>query len=338
MDEKVRQAIRLIQAGLRDEGKKLLQEALQSNPYDELAWMWLVEALDTAEARRRALEACLHYLPYCEAALRGLENLQHVGPPPAPRHPHPRAISSRPVIPLSAYPGLPLQPTPMPPHRFPMSAFAVVMLSIFLTVVIVGGAYFLIPRHAQGASSVQTLDPSGQPIQYQLTNPRAFTIADNGFKWTVTPKAGYQVTARLLGKYNYSYDPLDLRARLSPYDLALGWGVMGDPKVDQWITWMQRDRWYFADRVSSSPYKELDIGLNSANTHIIPATPNITSAIDRMQINDIIYLEGYLVNVIAKIDGTTWYVDTSLTRDDVGDGGCEQLYLERIIWNGQEYR
>jgi hypothetical protein len=89
--------------------------------------------------------------------------------------------------------------------------------------------------------------------------------------------------------------------------------------------------------VGSTPYSGSEIGLHSANTHIISANSNITAVLDEVQINDIIYLEGYLVNVITEIEGTTWFVDTSLTRRDTGDGGCEQLYVTKIIWNEHEY-
>jgi hypothetical protein len=325
MDEKVRQAIRLIQAGQCEPGKELLKEVLRTNPYDEKAWMWLVEALDTPLARQRALEACLRYLPDCEAAQQGLAMMRQAAIPLAPR-----AASITPMA--SPY------TSPTPGRRIPLAAFLLVFIAICMASGALG-VYTLLPRGPSGAAgSNQTLDPTGDPVQVLLYNAATFAIADDGFKWQVTPKATYQVTARVLGKRNYAYDVTDLRARLSPYDLALGWGPMSDREVDQWITWSQRNRWYYYEWVGSSPYSGNEIGLHSANTHIIPATSNITAVLDRVQVNDVIYLEGRLVNVTAEIDSTTWYVDSSLTRSDTGDGGCEQLYVTKIIWNEQEYR
>jgi hypothetical protein len=330
MDEKLRQAIRLVLAGQRAPAKALLQEVLQANPYDEKAWMWMVEVLETPTARQRALEACLRYLPDCLPAQHGLAVLR------GETFPRPGVAPALPPI----APVLPAAAAPRPTYRFPVAAFAVMML---LTVCMAGlavGAYFLNPYKpvAVGAGSNQALDPTGDPVQYTLTNVAPFTIPDTGYSWTVTPKAGYYVTARVLSKYHYGYDPFDMRARVSPYDLAIGWGDMSDPSVDQWITWSQRGRWYYYEWVNSTPFSGQEIGLQSANTHIIPANDNITWVLDRVQINDVIYLEGYLVNIITEIDGTKWYVDSSLTRADTGDGGCEQLYVKRIIWNGQEYR
>jgi hypothetical protein len=43
-------------------------------------------------------------------------------------------------------------------------------------------------------------------------------------------------------------------------------------------------------------------------------------------VNDLVELEGYLVYV--KGDNFTW--NSSLTRNDTGDGACEVLYVEKI--------
>jgi hypothetical protein len=340
MDEKLRQAIRLILNGQREAGKELLKEVLRANPYDEKAWMWLVETLDTPAARQRALEACLRYLPDCEMAQRGLAILrQNASSLPAPSSPlpPPPVVSIPSVRPAYVEP-VRIAATAPRRNLLPLSAFMVIVVAVCMAAASLG-VYVVLPRGPHGAAgSNQTLDPSGDPIQIEMRNANTFTIPDDGYEWTVTPKARYQVTARVLGKHNYSYDVTDMRAKLSPYDLALGWGAMSNPDVDQWITWSQRGRWYYYEWVGSSPYKGEDIGLHSANTHIIPANTNITAVLDKVQIDDIIYLEGYLVNVITKIDGTSWFVDTSLTRGDTGDGGCEQMYVTKIIWNEQEYR
>jgi len=44
-------------------------------------------------------------------------------------------------------------------------------------------------------------------------------------RWTLTVRADYRITARILGRERYHFDAL---SDLVPEDLALGWGSMSD--------------------------------------------------------------------------------------------------------------
>src|SRR5579862_9427568 len=47
-------------------------------------------------------------------------------------------------------------------------------------------------------------------------------------RWTLQPRAAYDITARILSREDYSFDWM---SALSPEDLALGWGVMSDNRL-----------------------------------------------------------------------------------------------------------
>ncbi|MFZ6031576.1 MAG: hypothetical protein ACOYYS_28025 [Chloroflexota bacterium] len=331
MDTKLAQAIHHLHNGQRAEARAILKEVLQVNPHNETTWMWMVEALDTPGARLRALEACLRYLPNSKMAQEGLVKFRqeltagtHLPPPASLYAGH---------LPAKAFPAA-------QPHRrtFSLESFLLTLLVISLLGVGILAFLAFFPHGPQSVTSDQALDPWPEPVQRKAYYAEPFTIPDNGFEWTITPLAEYEVTARVLGKRSYTHEFWDQRAKLSPYDLALGWGALSDQAVDQWITWEQQGRWYYYYWTEDSPYDGWEIGAQSANTHVIPASTNILSALDKVKNNDLIYLEGYLVNVSATIGDYTWRANTSLSRTDSGDGACEQLYVARMIWNGQAYR
>ncbi|MEJ2749825.1 MAG: hypothetical protein P8183_18235, partial [Anaerolineae bacterium] len=138
--------------------------------------------------------------------------------------------------------------------------------------------------------------------------------------------------ARVLGNKRY----YDWQSRVVPRDLALGWGDMSDPSVDEWIHWRQSNRWY-RYHWNSGDYSGSYITGHSANVHIIPATDNLDKALRQVEKNDLVYLEGYLVDLQVREGGRVGHVYTSLSREDTGDGACEILYVERLVVNGRLY-
>jgi hypothetical protein len=151
------------------------------------------------------------------------------------------------------------------------------------------------------------------------------------------PRARYQIAARVLGNKAYRWD---WESAVAPRDLALGWGALSDPAVDEWLEWSQRSRWFYVRWQNDSPYRGSTVMTQVANTHIIPATDNLTKILGRVETNQHILLEGYLVDVqvYSAANNLTLHVPTSLVRTDTGAGGCEILYVERLVMDGQEYR
>lgn len=76
VNDPVQQAIRLIRTGKKDAARELLIKAVQANPADENAWLWLVETLTNDSQRIAALQTCLKYIPGSQKAQRGLQALQ----------------------------------------------------------------------------------------------------------------------------------------------------------------------------------------------------------------------------------------------------------------------
>ena len=141
--------------------------------------------------------------------------------------------------------------------------------------------------------------------------------------YQITPLAEFDACARVLHIKHYSRGR---ESDLSPEDLALGWGAMSDTRVLDQIEITQRDRWY-EWHVRTFPIPRRSIETSSANMHIIPADDPVDDVLGSLKRGNVIRFSGYLVEVAAK-DGWKWR--SSLTRDDVGQGACEVVWVNKI--------
>jgi hypothetical protein len=143
-------------------------------------------------------------------------------------------------------------------------------------------------------------------------------------RWTLTPRAQYDITARILAREDYRVDTL---AELIPEDLALGWGPMSDNRVLAAFDISQGARFYTWHPHGPLPIERADVISHSANTHVIPASREIRAALARLRVGEVVHLTGELVD--GTRDDGAW-IRTSLTRTDSGAGACEVLLVESV--------
>jgi len=157
------------------------------------------------------------------------------------------------------------------------------------------------------------------PLQTALQD-RAVVHVDD---YALSLVADFQLEARVLGRRDYRRDA---GARLSPIDLALGWGPMARDEIVEQVSIRQRGRFYFW-RVDSYPIEHAAIVQNSANMHMIPGSPEVFAELKRAEPDRHIRLRGYLVNV-ERSDG--WYWRSSTSRSDTGHGACELILVTAV--------
>ena len=145
-------------------------------------------------------------------------------------------------------------------------------------------------------------------------------------RWTLTPRATYDITARILSREDYRLDPM---SGLAPLDLALGWGPMSDNQVLKAFKISQGARFYSWRPVAESLPIELgEVTRYSANTHIIPANDAVAAKLARLRLaGQVVHLTGLLVDG-ARDDGMT--IRTSLNREDSGAGACEFMLVQQV--------
>ena len=155
------------------------------------------------------------------------------------------------------------------------------------------------------------------------------TLVENGEQirkghWTLTVRATYRITARVLGRETYNFDAL---SDLIPQDVALGWGPMSDSRVLRSLEMSQENR-FFNWRTSAKTVIPMPaIITHAANTHVIPSTPSIARQLLRLRPGEVVTLTGELVD--AKRDDGRW-IKTSLVRDDTGAGACEVMWVTDV--------
>ncbi len=127
-------------------------------------------------------------------------------------------------------------------------------------------------------------------------------------RWTLTPRATYEITARILGREDYRFDPI---ADLVPLDLALGWGPMSDNRVLEAFRISQGARFY--------SWRPVDESL---------PIDSVASKLARLRRGgQVVRLSGLLVDGVRD-DGLK--IRTSLTRSDTGAGACEFLLVQAV--------
>jgi len=161
--------------------------------------------------------------------------------------------------------------------------------------------------------------PSADPVQENLGNAAPIHYKN----YTITPMANFTITARVLSKENYFYDS---SSELSPTDLAMGWGRMSDPAILKKISISQSNRWYHW-HVDEFPIPQREIETHSANMHMIPANASVRNTLANVRSGNIVALKGKLVS-ITRPDG--WHWQSSMTREDTGDGACEVIWVEDL--------
>lgn len=168
-----------------------------------------------------------------------------------------------------------------------------------------------------------------QPMQKNINEPKGWTVGE----FYVEALAEYSIQARVLSRNNFSTGK---ESELSPFDLALGWGVMSDQQVIDRIEVSQRNRWYHWQS-DNLPIPKREISLNSANVHIIPKDEKIEDKFDEVYKGSLIEMQGYLVKVTTE-EGWRWV--SSLKRNDTGGGSCELFWVEelKLLDNTENYR
>jgi hypothetical protein len=158
------------------------------------------------------------------------------------------------------------------------------------------------------------------PLQSDLVD--APTVVQG--RWTLTPRARYDITARILSRENYSFDAF---AELAPEDLALGWGPMSDNRILRLLKITQGSRFYSFRIMAALPISVPETAHHSANTHVIPTDAFVRSQLAELRVGQVVHLEGMLVDGV-RTDGS--YFHTSLTRYDIGPGACEVMLVEHV--------
>jgi hypothetical protein len=188
---------------------------------------------------------------------------------------------------------------------------------ILLAYIAWGAWHWYVNRPVHQADGVLA---QAEPQQTNVANGEKVQVG----RWTLTVRATYQVTARVLAREPYRFDSM---ADLVPEDLALGWGPMSDNRVLNTMEISQGNRFYYWRSSAATPIAREVIISHSANTHVIPQSPAIARQLARLRPGDVVTLQGELVDGVRN-DGR--WIKTSMVRTDTGAGACEVMLVTDV--------
>ena len=146
-------------------------------------------------------------------------------------------------------------------------------------------------------------------------------------EFRITPRAEYDITARVFSTRRYHWNVIDQTYRILPEDLALGWGPLSDFGNARLLHIHQEDRFFKYRWRGSIPFTRDEMITSMANTHIAPATDAIAARLKDIRPGDIVRLRGPLIDIANP---GHYELATSLVRTDTGPGACEILWLESV--------
>lgn len=211
-----------------------------------------------------------------------------------------------------------------------------VIVISFLSFCMVGYAVYISPEQKLTYDEPEEISyvKLDYPLQLEYTGNKSIPYKRGEINVIMYPKAAYQVYAQVMSKKEYLEG---WESEISKYDLALAWNKLMLPEYQKGIEYSQRDRFCHIQLENSFPLTNEFINTHSSNNHIIPANHYLEMAISRIKPGDKVFLQGFLVNVEGSVkDQTVWW-NSSLSRDDEGDGACEILYVTRAFIDDVQY-
>ncbi len=200
----------------------------------------------------------------------------------------------------------------------------------FLLIILISCDKAIVSGNTTGKPSV-----NNEPIQELTDQIEPIVISNDYGKFIITPVAEYSISARVVSKRSYSGK---WTASLSQVDLALVWGKLSDKSMDKFISYKQRNRWYYYKFSPEFPLDNNYIITHSSNNHIIPSTYNLSLALKEIKRNDIVEVKGFLVKVSGSLGKKKVFWGSSTSRKDSGDRSCELVYAKTIRINNKIFR
>lgn len=183
-------------------------------------------------------------------------------------------------------------------------------------------------EHVRGGLAVKVADQeplaAATPVR-ALFPPRGEPDAAPTVAATLTPRARYRTRAWVVAK-DQDFD--DDAADVLTLDLGLAWGPVASPDLLRSISFHLDTRYLSLRWREVLPLDGPTIMRHVSNHHLVISDAAVRAYLDHVQVGDLVTLEGQLVDV--ALDGTSGrVVRSSLSRDDLGNGACEVLWVER---------
>lgn len=192
------------------------------------------------------------------------------------------------------------------------------------------------------------------PIQQNLNNADYIKAYGQKNIYALKPQAKYTLAGLVIAKNNNFWFRDIMRTTFDDIclmDLGIAWGDLAQDKTKLYKHWKFKSRkslgqarqleWRQKPPYENGPWTVNYVRTHISHTHLIPANSNVMGGLLKIKKNDIVKLNGYLVDIYT--DKNELVARTSMTRTDNdatsrGYGACEDMYVERVQIGNRIYR
>jgi hypothetical protein len=219
---------------------------------------------------------------------------------------------------------------------------------------ILGDLLFRIKYSFPKVSSVveQTIDVSNDPIQIDLNNAKYMKYHGEKGLYAIQPQAEYSISGLVTAKNNNFWLRDIMRNNFDDVallDLGIAWGDLATDKKElhkhikfkSSKTLGQARRLTYRWDGNSTPWDASYINSHISHTHMIPANPNVMGGLLQIKIDDIVKIDGYLVDIYTTKSELVAHTSMSRTDTDAtsrGSGSCEDLYVTQVQIGNKVYK
>ncbi len=237
--------------------------------------------------------------------------------------------------------------------------FCKICLLIFIIIVInsiLGDILFRIKYSFPKAelTEIQIIDPTKDPVQINFENSQYIKARGEKGIFALKPQAQYSISGLVVTRNTNFWFRDIMRNKFDDIclmDIGIAWGELATHKKELYRYWKfkskktlgqsRRLEWRSKPPYDASPWDASYISSHISHTHLIPANYNVMGGLLSIRKNDIVKLDGYLVDIYT--DKNELIAKTSLSRTDTnptsrGSGACEDMYVNQVQVGNKLYK
>ena len=191
------------------------------------------------------------------------------------------------------------------------------------------------------------------PVQINITNAKYIKAYGEKDIYALQPQAHYSISGMVVTKNTNFWFRDIMRNQFDDIclmDLGIVWGDLANDRKELYKHWkfkshktlgQARQLEWRSKPPHNTPWTLGYVSSHISHTHLIPANYNVMGGLLRIKKNDIVTLDGYLVDIYT--DKSELVARTSMSRTDTdptsrGSGACEDMYVKQVQIGNKIYK
>ena len=191
------------------------------------------------------------------------------------------------------------------------------------------------------------------PVQINITNAKYIKAYGEKDIYALQPQAHYSISGMVVTKNTNFWFRDIMRNQFDDIclmDLGIVWGDLANDRKELYKHWkfkshktlgQARQLEWRSKPPHNTPWTLGYVSSHISHTHLIPANYNVMGGLLRIKKNDIVKLDGYLVDIYT--DKSELVARTSMSRTDTdptsrGSGACEDMYVKQVQIGNKIYK